>query len=438
MLIALLFSRVLTDSNSDVCDDNNNCRELFDIVWGCLITIFAAAWVSVHPNVPPPQDGIFKSTLRRLCMMLIAVIALELIVFFAARQLHAALGFFKHCRVSLTHGFFLSMGGFVSQDGRHPITTMAQLKAEPGYLSSIRDIPRADIMDKSKGDALSKGVALLQGLWFIIQILARFAENLPVTQLEVTTLAFAVVNLFTWVLWWHKPLDVQQPILISSGPPLIPAIQPHGNLVEEMSKTPMLNADAPLSKDDENNLRHSEAGPLLLASLTPEDNFSASTLVAGAPIVLPPTLSCRFPATQQAATPIMSHATHTTVPAFWASPDEPEHTAFAGILVGVVFGAIHCAAWNAVFPSSMERILWRMSAALVAGYPALLIIPHGLGALIWGGHTHDHVPVAVQVLGVALYFILRVIFIVLPFTALRVVDNGWLIDVDWTVYIPHF
>ncbi|KAJ7769056.1 hypothetical protein B0H14DRAFT_2259724, partial [Mycena olivaceomarginata] len=71
---------------TDACDDINNCRKLFDIVWGCLATIFACTWVSVHPNVPPPRQSWLALLWRRLKMMLLAVLAPELIVAFAARQ----------------------------------------------------------------------------------------------------------------------------------------------------------------------------------------------------------------------------------------------------------------------------------------------------------------------------------------------------------------
>ncbi|KAF7346852.1 hypothetical protein MSAN_01824500 [Mycena sanguinolenta] len=444
MLFAVLFSRILRDSisTSDACDASiQNCRQLSDIVTSCLTTIFAATWVSVHPNVPPPQDGILKSTLRRLGMMFIAVIAPELIVFFAARQLHAALDFSKNCSVSLTHGFFLSMGGFVSQDGRRPITTMAQLRAEPGYRYNIRETPRDDILDKSKNDALAKGVAILQGLWFIVQIVARFTQNLPVTQLEVTTLAFAVVNLLTWVLWWHKPLDVQRPILISSELDLLPRIKRHGNLLDEMNMVPLFGPD---------DGQHSEARPLMQSSA--EGNDISTPTLAGAPVVslglaLPRAgrrrlhfflVDAFFWGAVHGSYPHYQPRSSTAVPAFWASPVEPGNTGFAGILTGVAFGVIHCIAWNAAFPSSVERILWRTSATAVAGIPSLIFILHGLGALFCGGHTHDHVPVEVRVLQVALYSVLRVILIVLPFTALRAVDPGWLIEVDWTIHILHF
>jgi hypothetical protein len=77
-------------SAADSCNDINNCRKLFDIVWGCLATIFACTWVSVHPNVPAPNQSRLALFWQRLKMMLIAVIAPELMVGFAARQFIAA------------------------------------------------------------------------------------------------------------------------------------------------------------------------------------------------------------------------------------------------------------------------------------------------------------------------------------------------------------
>jgi hypothetical protein len=109
MLLLLLLAHTLSSVNqnsvqgralesrapADSCDDTNNCRRLFDIIWGCLTTLFACTWVSVHPNVPPPNQGAFALLWRRLKMMLIAVIAPELMVGFAARQLWAARRFLK-------------------------------------------------------------------------------------------------------------------------------------------------------------------------------------------------------------------------------------------------------------------------------------------------------------------------------------------------------
>ncbi|KAJ7846828.1 hypothetical protein B0H14DRAFT_3086241 [Mycena olivaceomarginata] len=184
---------------------------LFNIISGCLATIFACTWISVHPNVPGPGQGKLARARHRLGLMLVAIIAPELMAGFAARQFLDARWFSKKYNVSLAHGFFFAMGGFVSAHGHHPIVTKEQLCLHPEYLAAIQSIREEDIEDKSKGDSLSKGVVLLQGLWFTTQCLARVQQHLPLTELEVATLVFQFVSIFIWLLWWKKPLDVQQP-----------------------------------------------------------------------------------------------------------------------------------------------------------------------------------------------------------------------------------
>ncbi|KAJ7919449.1 hypothetical protein B0H13DRAFT_1606185, partial [Mycena leptocephala] len=191
-------------------------RTFFSIVIdsGCLATVFACTWVLVHPNVPPPNQGQLALTWRRFRLRVVAVIAPELMVGFSARQFLDAHWFSKKYGVSRTHGFFFSMGGFVLLSGHHPIVKEEQLRVHPEYLTAIKNIRAGDIEDKSKGDMLSKGVALLHGLWFAAQCLARVRQHIPVTELEVATLAFQFLNILIWLLWWHKPLDFQRPILI--------------------------------------------------------------------------------------------------------------------------------------------------------------------------------------------------------------------------------
>ncbi|KAJ7031886.1 hypothetical protein C8F04DRAFT_959763 [Mycena alexandri] len=197
------------------CDDINKCRTLFNIVWESFATLFACTWVALHQNVPDPKLRSFSLFMRTLRMVLVAVIAPELTVSFATRQLISALRISKGHEaffyvVSITHGFFCTMGGFVSQEGR-PISDVNQL---PAYISAIQNVKEADMTDRSKGDGLSKAVALAQGLWFVTQCLARVSQSLPLTQLEVATMAFAIVSVFIRLLWWRKPLDVQQPIMM--------------------------------------------------------------------------------------------------------------------------------------------------------------------------------------------------------------------------------
>ena len=66
-----------------------------------------------------------------------------------------------------------------------------------------------EIEDRSKADAFSKTITLGQTLWFVAQCLARIAQHLDLTLVELLTLSLAVLNGVMYFLWWNKPLDVR-------------------------------------------------------------------------------------------------------------------------------------------------------------------------------------------------------------------------------------
>ncbi|KAJ7364220.1 hypothetical protein DFH08DRAFT_949834 [Mycena albidolilacea] len=371
---------------TDACDDINNFRKLFDIVWGCLATIFACTWVSVHPNVPPPRQSRLALLWRRLKMMLIAVLAPEVIVAFAARQFFFARNLSEEYKISTTHGFFVSMGGFVDSSGC-PVATREQLDdplVGSEFVAAMQSIDAGDIMDRSKGDALSKGLALAQGLWFCVQYFARIHQHLAVTQLEVATLAFAVVNVFIWALWWGKPLDVQRPIVI--GPP----------------------------KAEEVDVTRSRDLPVLVKFFG---------VISG--------LYEDFDGNKY--DPLSS----SSVPSFWALPDS-ENGSELGLgflfecLVGIVFGVIHCAGWNTGFPTAEEMWIWRSCSLLVTTIPMLwfgsLLNRVGFPAVLWTILTF---------LFPLIYLLARISLLLIPFMALRSLSPAVFADVNWSVYIPH-
>ena len=69
-----------------------------------------------------------------------------------------------------------------------------------------------EIVDRSKADGFSKTIALGQTLWFVAQCLARIAQHLDLTLLELLTLSLAVLNGVMYFLWWNKSLDVRCPV----------------------------------------------------------------------------------------------------------------------------------------------------------------------------------------------------------------------------------
>ena len=100
------------------------------------------------------------------------------------------------------------------EEGRVTILSLEMLRElvkDPEF--KIR-ITEDAITDRSKGNALSKLIFILQTTWFITQCIARSFQGLPITQLELTTLALASLNGITFVLWWDKPLGVQSPVYV--------------------------------------------------------------------------------------------------------------------------------------------------------------------------------------------------------------------------------
>ena len=71
-----------------------------------------------------------------------------------------------------------------------------------------------EIEDRSKADGFSKMIALGQTLWFIAQCIARGAQHLDLTLVELLTLSLAVLNGLMYFLWWNKSLDVRCPVRV--------------------------------------------------------------------------------------------------------------------------------------------------------------------------------------------------------------------------------
>jgi len=135
----------------------------------------------------------------------------------------------------MAHGHLLAMGGIVTVDPsleddgqvdpRSPVLTFdryTKTVKERGMLNrKLRKISEEDIKDRSKGDILSKLIAILQTTWFILQCIARGQQKLTLTELELFTLALASLNAITYVFWWHKPLGVQVPLRIYFEPEVV-------------------------------------------------------------------------------------------------------------------------------------------------------------------------------------------------------------------------
>ncbi|KAF2807659.1 uncharacterized protein BDZ99DRAFT_522281 [Mytilinidion resinicola] len=94
----------------------------------------------------------------------------------------------------------------LTQDGLRLVVQM-----EPRL---ILDISKEDIEDKEKANGLAKFIVCFQALWFCIVCIARVAQGLQISILELNVFAHAICTLLIYLLWWDKPLDFQEPTLI--------------------------------------------------------------------------------------------------------------------------------------------------------------------------------------------------------------------------------
>lgn len=79
---------------------------------------------------------------------------------------------------------------------------------------SFPGITKDRLMDRSKTDSLAKFIAIGQTAWFMAQVISRSAQRLPISELELATAAFALLNVLIYILWWDKPKNVRFPVMV--------------------------------------------------------------------------------------------------------------------------------------------------------------------------------------------------------------------------------
>ena len=281
----------------------------------------------------------------------------------------------------------------------HPLKA-SDLQNCDGYESFVMPTEE-EIKDKGKSDWLAKSLVLLQTSWFVMQCIARAIGHLPVTHLEIVTLAYAAMNFVIYIFWWNKPLNVNRPIRVfrTSEPgttqhQVISSPTQHSR-VWELTWEAIGNGFETIynfitgNRDDNVDLRREER-----------------------------------------------------VPRFWANSSE-DNAIIADIIVlgvGVCFGAIHCISWDFSFPTHTELLMWRVLCAAITAVPIYITLgffwgiwlvsmnPEGLGILIKGFFP---------LTGGILYIIARAVTLVLAFTSLRDLPPGAYETVHWTTFIPH-
>ncbi|KAL4883891.1 hypothetical protein BJY04DRAFT_226222 [Aspergillus karnatakaensis] len=450
-VLLLLFvpqTLALPESNSTedrvgwVSDENQ--RSTSGIIWSCFSIFLVCSWQCTHLHVPSIQESeagwnawkrlpypshpLQAVFWRRIKWVVVIALAPEVGVGMAmnqyvqARELYLK---FKHLGFSMTHAFYASMGGFImtfpsdcseTEESKNTVvTTASELLPEyhaldaddfatlealgvfpaTTHLTTLnRYLPvttTADLRDRAKSDLFAKAFALLQCGWLITQSIARVCTGLVLTKLELVTLAFIVIGIVMYGLWWHKPFDVQHTTV-----PRCP-----GNRANEAWTT--------LTTLHEIRGRsHRRTKDLRLKNLDVRD-FRSYLF-----------------ARQFRLTPVVFN------------------------LTSAVFTGLHIAAWNWSFPHRAGMVCWRvfsLGALCSSLTPALIGVMFRPRAA--GRRDRDidqdqkkgvvqQMLLACVVVCLVVYLVSRMGLIVLMFYCFSSMPAGVYEDVDWSDIFPHF
>ncbi|KAI9507075.1 hypothetical protein F5148DRAFT_1285684 [Russula earlei] len=405
-----LVSLYQVHAHAPSCDDPQGCRSLWDIIRSCIITLFLCVWVSVHPNIPSPDETWPRVAIRRVGLMVATVFVPEFMVMWALKQRLVAATLAKKYKGegwTTTHGFFAIMGGFMEYDGNRPVRTFPR-------------IAKAEIEDRSKGDALSKTLVVLQTGWFVTQCIARGVQGLPVTELELVTVAYVTLNFVMYLLLLDKPLNVQCGVRVyKKRQTEQPDEDVDGKVADPVGPWAVLG-DALFKKLPAAIVR----GPTRGGSRDFRDSAWLVRILMW--IILTPFSVFSGEESDNSM----------RVTTFSSGPDSEEDESPAGGVVlatALAFGGIHCIGWSFTFPSSAERILWRVASVSITAAPTLLLFA-GIAAEVLKSKI---LGVMIGFLMISLYLLSRLVLLLLPFLSLRSLPPAAYHVVHWTSLILH-
>lgn len=339
-----------TDARREGWVPQPNGRGTFDILWSaamntyslatdpfrsCLFTVFLCTWTVLHLNIKARDETYWHQFRRKLRWMLQAIIGPELVLGFATGQRvdarRSVEEYKKENFPSWTnrHAFYANMGGFHLQPHGgpcFPINAKQLLYLIKKDYTTLPTMTEEEVWDKSKADGFQKTLTCLQTAWFIIQIIGRAIQRLPVTTIELTTLSFVLCTLAMYFQWANKPLDVESPTIIH-----IPT------RIEDI----LLDAGPAASK------------PYRQTPLDFIDDQSPSWLTE----VQPHLRFRRGPRERP-----LPRFTNDRFPVIAAGPDAIILFAF-----NMGYCAMHFIGWNFSFPTDIERHLWRASSIAILG-----------------------------------------------------------------------
>ncbi|KAL7925762.1 hypothetical protein ACQKWADRAFT_329723 [Trichoderma austrokoningii] len=197
-----------------------------------------------------------------------------------------------------------------------------------GYIE-FPTISDEELLDKSKKDTVAKLITCFQVGYLIVQCIARGIQKLPVTTIELSTVAIVVCSIMTSICWMSKPQDVRYPIRINMS----------------VTMDQVLREAGPVA-----------ARPYRQTPLDFVDDLTPSWALNIQPFIKLPVGPHKRP---------LPRIGDSRLP--WLETLESLYLCLATM----VYASVHLTGWNFKFPTRVELILWRVSSLILVGTTAL-------------------------------------------------------------------
>jgi hypothetical protein len=233
----------------------------------------------------------------------------------------------------------------------HANCKQLRLLGKWGLIKSLPQISREEIECRGEGDVLVKATAVGQTLWLLIQVAVRGSRRLPISQLEIATLAFAVCAFLTYIFSWDKPQNAK--LATRVGTLRLRDTAQLADLFDESGHSFFRNFATYFMPKRFCGLRPRET--LFKQPSARKEGVEIKCPIFGA---VPNDWVCNLVAGNPAI----------TIP-FPNTKEDPLDYAVLGtgaMISGIIFGAVHFAAWDFHFPTPIEQTLWRIASVVSA------------------------------------------------------------------------
>ena len=244
-----------------------------------------------------------------------------------------------------------------------------------GLIQKLPDMPEEEVEDQSKADVLVETFAIVQLIWFCVQLIGRAVEKLAITQLEIFVLAFATCSTLTYLLQLQKPKDIMTPRYLSA--------------VRYPTSEEMYTI--------------ASRGSIEYGRVLPYHGIAANAL-------------------------------HRCVDELGLTPQLAIFNIMA-LASSTLFGALHLLAWNFHFPTLVELWLWRIASLCITAIPPLA--PIIAGAMMVRTRTiFVELQISVVLLFCAIFTLCRVFILVEALGTLAYLEPS-AYATTWSVNMPH-